>query len=127
MNAMMENIMNNYLIIGDDSKLIDFHLHDILSKISYDEESKITYDLNTTSFDNILDEASMISLFSPKKLIIGTNFDLTKLTSDDNEYLTKYLNTKNKDIYIILITSKVDARRSNYKIFKDNFIIINMI
>ena len=84
MNAMMENIMNNYLIIGDDSKLIDFHLHDILSKISYDEESKITYDLNTTSFDNILDEASMISLFSTKKLIIGTNFDLAKLTSDDN-------------------------------------------
>ena len=125
MIVKMESIMNNYLIIGDNSNLIDFQLHDILSKISYDEESKITYDLTTTSFESILDEASMISLFSTQKLIIGTNFDLAKMTDNDMEYLKKYLNSKNKDVYIILITSKVDARRGSYKLFKDNFKVIN--
>ena len=121
----MENTTNNYLIIGEDSKLINFYLHDILSKITYNEESKITYDLSVTPFESILDEASMISLFSTTKLIIGTNFDLGKLTENDIEYLKKYLTSNNKDIYIILITSKVDARRSGYKLFKDAFTIIS--
>ena len=116
---------NLFLIIGDDHKLIDFYLQDVLSKLTYNEESKITYDLTSDSFVNILDEASMISLFSNQKLIIGTNFDLNKLNDNDTEYLKKYLNNQNKDIYIILITSKIDARRSNYKLFKENFKIID--
>ena len=122
MNAMKGSTTNNlFLIIGDDNKLIDFYLQDVLSKLTYNEESKITYDLTSDSFVNILDEASMISLFSNQKLIIGTNFDLNKLNDNDTEYLKKYLNNQNKDIYIILITSKIDARRSNYKLFKENF------
>ncbi len=123
---MKGNITNNlFLIIGDDNKLIDFHFQDTLSKINYNEEDKITYDLTNDSFENILDEASMISLFSSQKLIIGTNFDLNKLNDNETDYLKKYLSNQNKDVYIILITSKIDARRSNYKLFKDNFIIIN--
>jgi len=118
--------MNNlYLIIGEDGTVIDFYLHDILKKITYNEESKIIYDLSTTPFSSILDEASMISLFDNEKLIIGNNFDLNKLTDSETEYLKKYLNVKNNNVYIILIASKIDARKSSYKVLKDNFTIID--
>ena len=118
--------MNNlYLIIGTDNKQIDFYLFSILNKIDYQEDNKITYDLSINSFSDILDEASMISLFGDKKIVIGTNFDINNLTPDDINYLNKYLTNVNSSVIIILIASSVDARRSNYKIFKDNFKIID--
>ena len=117
--------MNNlYLIVGDDSKLIDFYLNDILSKIDYTLDNKIEYDLSSDSITNILDEASMISLFSSVKVIIGNDFNITKMSSDDYEYLSKYIGNINKNVYIILLASKVDARSKYYKLFKDNFKII---
>jgi len=120
--------MNNlYLIIGEEITVVDFYLHDILKKITYNEESKIIYDLSIAPFSSILDEASMISLFDNKKLIIGNNFDLNKLTESEIDYLKKFLNTKNKDVTIILTASKIDARKSSYKTLKDNFTIIDTI
>lgn len=116
---------NLHLIIGEDEKQVNFYLSDLLSKIDYTEEAKITYDLNIDSLKDILDESSMISLFTNKKLIIGTNFDLNKLKDSDIEYLKKYLSTKTDNAYIILLTPKIDARKSSYKIFKDSFNIID--
>lgn len=118
--------MNNLnLIIGTDNKQIDFYILDILNKIEYQEDNKITYDLSNNSLSDILDEASMISLFGDNKIIIGINFDINKLSDDDIIYLTKYLTNINKNSYLILIAASVDARRSNYKLFKDNFNVID--
>jgi len=118
--------MNNLnLIIGEDSKLTGFYLHDILKKIDYIDDNKITYDMSINSIDDILDEASMISLFSQVKVIIGNNLDISKINDNSLEYLSKYIANKNKDVYIIFISDKVDARTKSYKIFKDNFNIID--
>lgn len=117
--------MNNLnLIIGDDKKTIDFYLQDIINKINND--NKIYYDLGTSPFSLILDEASMLGLLSNIKIIIGTNFDISKLSEGEIEYLKKYIYNINKDVYIILIASKIDARVKNYKIFKDNFNVIDI-
>ena len=117
--------MNNlYLIIGENKENNDFYLQDILKKINTDEDNIIRYDLSESSFNDILDEASMMSLFSNIKVIIGNNFDISKINDIENEYLSNYLNNINKDVYIILIASKIDARLKNYKIFKDNFNVI---
>ena len=65
-------IMNNlYLIISSDNELTNFHLHDILSKIKYEDNNKIVYDLSIDKLSDILDEASMISLITGNKVIIG--------------------------------------------------------
>ena len=117
---------NLNLIIGEDNKLIDFYLLDILNKIDYTLDNKIIYDMNNNSLSDILDEASMISLFSQIKIIIGNNFDISKLDDKEIDYLSKYVNNVNKDVYIILIANKVDARVKSYKIFKDNFNIIDI-
>lgn len=118
--------MNNlYLIIGEDKKQIDFYLSQILNNITYEEENKITYNLSETSLGSILDEASMMSLFSNVKVIIGNNLELSKISENDYEYLTKYMANPNHDAYIILIAPKIDARLKNYKLFKNNFKIID--
>lgn len=118
--------MNNLnLIIGTDSKQIDFYLLNMLKKITYIEDNKITYDLSINSLSDILDEASMISLFSDNKVIIGNNFDINKLTDNDITYLKNYLTNINGSAYIILIADSVDARKTNYKLLKEHFNIID--
>ena len=119
----MKNNLN--LIIGDDKKLIDFYVNSILDNIDYLDDNKITYDLNEYKISDIINEASMISLFADTKVIIGNNLDISKIDDDNYDYLSKYVNDINKNSYIILITSKVDARTKNYKLFKDNFNIID--
>ena len=119
--------MNNLnLIIGTDNKQIDFTILDILKRIDYQEDNKIFYDLTASSLSDIIDEASMISLFSNIKVIIGTNFSLSKLSDDDINYLKQYLTDVNPNAYIILIADSVDARRSAYKLFKDSFKIYDV-
>lgn len=114
--------MNNLnLIIGEDKELVNFYLYEIVKKIDIDDDDKINYDLNISMFSDILDEASMISLFSNKKLIIGNNFSIDKLTDNDLDYLNRYLNNLNKDVYIILIANKIDTRLKKYNLFKENF------
>ena len=123
---LKKNIPNNLnLIIGDDEKQISFYIQDITSKLDYEDANKIVYDLHDNKFSDILDEASMISLFANTKVIIGNNLDIAKINDADYEYLNKYIENINKDAYIILTTPKVDARLKNYKIFKDNFNVID--
>ena len=116
--------MNN-LIIGEDEKNVEYYLNDILSKIDYDNENKIIYDMNTATLSDILDEVSMVSLFSSNKVIIGNDFDISKLSDNDIDYLKRYLDSGSKYGYIILIAKKVDARKASYKLFKDNFNVID--
>lgn len=118
--------MNNlYLIIGSNQEQINFYLYNILKDIDYLKENKITYDLTTSTLSDILDESSMMSLFSTTKIILGLNFTLDKLSKNDIEYLTNYLKSPNKDTYIILIANKIDLRVKESKIFKDNFKVID--
>lgn len=119
---------NLYLIVGEDQELINFYLNKIMKEIGLDEEKKINYDMNTSSISDILDEVSMISLFSSEKVVIGYNFDIGKINDNDRNYLIRYLNNNNSnDRYIILIAGKVDGRSKNYRIFKDKFKIIDLL
>lgn len=117
--------MNNLnLIIGDNLENNQFYLQDILKKINTLEDNIIKYNLSDCSLNDILDEASMPSLFASVKVIIGTNFDISKISDIEIDYLSKYLLNINKNVYIILIAAKVDARVKAYKLIKDKFNII---
>lgn len=119
---------NLYLMVGEDQELINFYLNKIMKEIGLDEEKKINYDMNTSSISDILDEVSMISLFSSEKVVIGYNFDIGKINDNDRDYLIRYLNNNNSnDRYIVLIAGKVDGRSKDYKIFKDKFKIIDLL
>ena len=119
---------NLYLIVGEDQELVNFYLNKIMNEIGLDEDKKINYDMNTSSISDILDEVSMISLFSSEKVVIGYNFDISKVSDNDRDYLIRYLNNNSSnDRYIILIAGKVDGRSKDYKIFKDKFKIIDLL
>ena len=117
---------NLFLLIGEDKKLIDFNLFNILDNIKYDDNNKITYDMNFDSFMDVMDEASTISLFSSVKVIIVNNFVIDNINDYELEYLDRFVNNKIDDVFIILIASKVDSRKKNFKLFKDNFNIIEV-
>lgn len=119
---------NLYLIVGEDQELVNFYLNKIMNEIGLDEDKKINYDMNTSSISDILDEVSMISLFSSEKVVIGYNFDISKISDNDRDYLIRYLNNNNSnDRYIILTAGRVDGRSKDYKIFKDKFKIIDLL
>ncbi len=120
----MKNNLN--LIIGDNLELVNFYLSEIMNKIGYEEEKKIEYDMSVSSLSDILDEASMISLFSNEKIIIGNDFNINNIKNEEIDYLDRYIKNINKDVYIILIASKIDTRLKNYRIFKDNFNVIDI-
>lgn len=120
----MKNNLN--LIIGDNLELVNFYLSEIMNKIGYEEEKKIEYDMSVNSLSDILDEASMISLFSNEKIIIGNDFNINNIKNEEIDYLDRYIKNINKDVYIILIASKIDTRLKNYRIFKDNFNVIDI-
>lgn len=117
---------NLFLIIGEDNKIIDFSLYEILNNIDYEDNNKIIYDMNINNFMDVLEEASMVSLFSPIKVIIVNNFNIDNINENEIDYLDKYINGGNKDVYMIFISNKIDARKKCYKIFKDNFKIIEV-
>lgn len=120
--------MNNlYLIIGEDKKLLDFYLIRVLDKIGNSDIDKIVIDMNGVTFDKIIDEASMMSMFFSKKVIIVNSFEVSSLKETDIDYLKRYLENINKDSYLILLTKKIDARVKEYKIFKDKFNIIDTL
>lgn len=120
--------MNNLnLIIGTEQKLINLYLNEIITKNKLSLEDKIDYDLNISTIGDILDEASMNSLFSSQKLIIGSNLNISNISDEDLEYLTKYIDNLNKNAYIILIAKKLDLRLKKSNIFKDKFNIIDTI
>jgi len=115
-----------YLLIGEDEKKIEFNIYKILSKIDYDDNSKIMYDMNNSSFSSVIEEASMTSLFSSVKIIIVNNFVLDNISDYEFECFSKLINSNIDDVYMILVTKKIDARKKNYKLFKDNFEIIEL-
>ena len=117
---------NLSLLIGENKQVIDFNIYEILNDIEYDDNNKIIYDMNVNSFMDVLEEASMVSLFSPVKVIIVNNFSNDNISDSELEYLERFINSKNKDVYLILIGNKIDGRKKNYKVFKDNFKIIDV-
>lgn len=110
--------MNTYLIYGNDYGLIKKKIDEIIIG-SYDI---IKYDLSEDKVDMLLDDASCISLFGEKKVLIGENsLFLTSNSSNvehDLDYLSKYLNDETHDNIVIftVISEKLDERK---KIVKD--------
>lgn len=117
---------NLFILVGENKQVIEFNLYEILNSIEFDDNNKIIFDMNVNNFMDVLEEASMVSLFSPIKVIIVNNFILDKVNDNELEYLDRFINSKNKDVYMILISNKIDARKKSYKLFKDNFKIIDV-
>lgn len=105
--------MNLYLFYGNNKSIINDKINNIINKYNIVDNNIIKYDLED-NLDNIIKEASMISLFGDTKLIlINTTFK----EDIDIDKLEEYLKHYNNNTYIVFISNdKVDTRRKLYKL-----------
>ena len=119
--------MNNvYLIYGSNYGLIKKEI----DNLSLGASDIVRYDLSETKIDDLLDDASCISLFGDKKVLIGDNFDL--LTSSNCninhniDYLEKYIEDNHDNIVVLtVISEKLDERKKIVKYLKKNAKVIH--
>ena len=118
--------MNIYLIASESIRLID----EEIKKIIKDEINVETFDLNTISLEDLLNEASYLSLFNEKRVVIAKNasiFASDKENKSNNELLLKYIDNPNENtILIFTYTGKLDMRKKVTKEIKERYKLINI-
>ena len=112
---------NFYILYGLDKSLIKNELNKIIKKINITDI--ITYDLDNSNIIDIIDDASTISMFSTKKIIVVENsiFLCANKTIENIEILEKYLKNYNSDTYVIFTVNNenIDSRKKIVKIIKE--------
>ncbi len=115
-----------YLLYGEIEYLIKENIKKIIKNNNIDELDITRYDLSTDNIDIILNDASSISLFGNKKLIIVNNalcFS-SKSKETDIDLLESYLNNINEYTIIIFVVSSLDERKKIVKLVRKNFNVI---
>ena len=95
----MGDEMNKVILISSDSYIL---LEQELDKI-VKNDNKMLYNLNESSLDDVLEEASYFSLFDNLKVVIGMNanfFGKTKIKEEDAKKLLGYINNPNDNTYL---------------------------
>ncbi|MDO4963514.1 MAG: DNA polymerase III subunit delta [bacterium] len=121
-------IIINYLLYGEEQFLIDKQIKSIIKKYNINDIDISRYDLEINTIKEIIDDATTVSLFSSKKLIIVENsfiFSRTVKKIDDVDLLESYLKNKIDDVIIIFIDNidKIDNTKKIVKLIKENGII----
>ena len=109
--------MNLFLIYGLENYLIDKKINEIIKKSNVVSDNIIRFNLEEDSIYNVLLEASTVSMFSDKKIIIADNCLFlsakSSLTDDEVKELLKYVNNPFEDVTLIFIVreEKLDSRK----------------
>lgn len=115
-----------YLIYGANYTLVNKEI----KKITNNYNDIVCYDLSNDNISLLLDDASCMSIYNEKKVIVGENayFLTSQNTNVDHniEYLTKYLNSNEHENTIILsvISEKLDERKKIVKLLKEKAKVI---
>jgi DNA polymerase-3 subunit delta len=112
---------NMYVFYGEEDFLISKAILEI--KNNNKDGQVVTYDLSQTNISDLLEDASSLSLFGGKKIIIGynANFLSGNPAKDSIDHhlndLDRYIDNPNPDSIIILVvpSDKLDKRKSIVK------------
>lgn len=118
----MNEVYNVYLITGSNDSVISNTVSDILKQVNCDDNNKIIYNLKENTISDVIEEANTVSLFRSNKVILVYSSSIDKL---DDEELIMYLNNYNKDVYLIFIVEKSDARKKIVKLINEKGISID--
>ena len=107
-----------YLIYGLENYLINENIKKIIDDLKINSGEIVKIDMNSTTINSLLVEASSVSMFSDRKLIICDNaFFLSSRddinSKEDIEELTNYMDNAFSDVYIIFILREehLDSRK----------------
>jgi len=115
-----------YLFYGLETFLIENEIKKVLAHHKIDEINISHYDLNETLINDIIDDASTISLFSENKAIIINDSYIFTGTTKNNieqniELLEQYLKNYNPNTVMIFVANsdKLDERKKIVKLIKE--------
>lgn len=115
-----------YLFYGLETFLIENEIKKVLAHHKIDEINISHYDLNETLINDIIDDASTISLFSENKAIIINDSYIFTGTTKNNieqniELLEQYLKNYNPNTIMIFVANsdKLDERKKIVKLIKE--------
>lgn len=115
-----------YLIYGESFRLIE----EEIEKIIKDSNNKVEMDLMTTSLEDVLTEATYVSMFSEKKYIIVKNanfFGSGKITDEEVDMFLEYMkNPVDLSVLLFITYEKIDMRKKITKAFKEKYKIISV-
>lgn len=108
--------MNFYLFYGNDDNYINKRIDRLINDINIDINDIIKYNFTDYKLEDILEEASMNSMFNNNKLII---IDSNLKEDIDYELLERYINNYNPHTYMVIKikTDKLDTKKMIYKLF----------
>lgn len=120
--------MNNlYLIIGDNSALINLKIKEIL-KDNYDK--LVTYDLENINISNVIMDLNTYGFFNEKKYLYAKNAKfLTSEKSDiehDIDFFKRYLDNPSPENILIISCNKLDNKKNIVKMVKDKMQVIEI-
>ena len=122
---------NLYLIYGIEDYIIDEAIKKIITDNNIIDDNIIKYNLDEVNVSLALEEASTVSMFDSKKLVICE--ECTFLTGEnkkeinhDIDSLTKYINNPFTDVFLVFVVrkEKLDDRKKIVKELKKNSTVI---
>lgn len=117
-----------YLLYGTNDYLINQEIEKLKEKNNITDNDVTRYDYTEVLIKDIIDDATLVPLFSNKKMIIVDNSTIFESTSkkEDTVVLEKYLSYVNDFTILIFIdkVDKLDERKKIYKLLKDNNSVI---
>lgn len=116
-----------YLLYGLEKYLIDERIKKIIQENNIENIDINRYNLENSTIDEIIEDASIISMFQEKKMIIVDNAYIftsstnKKLPEQNIDLLTKYLNSNNSNTILIFVVlkDKIDTRKKITTLFKN--------
>lgn len=122
---------NLYLIYGIEDYIIDEAIKKIITDNNIIDDNIIKYNLDEVNVSLALEEASTVSMFDSKKLVIceGCTFltgENKKEINHDIDSLTKYINNPFTDVFLVFVVrkEKLDDRKKIVKELKKNSTVI---
>lgn len=120
--------MNNIFLLETLDKIT---LEDKVNEIKKNNNDieVVTYDLQETPIERLVEDLDTYNFLSSKKLIIGTNATFlsgskTKSIEHNLEIFEKYLNNPSMDNILILVTDTVDKRKKICSLLLEKAIVI---
>ncbi|MBQ1495971.1 MAG: DNA polymerase III subunit delta [Bacilli bacterium] len=114
--------MNTYLIFGLENYLIKEKLEEIKKSNNIEEDDIVNYNLDNDTISSVLVEASTVSMFSNKKMIICENSSFLtaskSLSDSETLELSNYLENPFDDVVIVFVVKdeKLDQRKKITKL-----------
>ncbi len=115
-----EDVSPSYLLLGDDTFILDFNVNMIKTAFLKEGGSTIRFSIGDDSENNLMDELNSISLFENRRLIQVRQ--ISRLSSKIKSEFIEYLSKPAPDICLILLADNYYDRSKFIETLKNTVV-----